>query len=46
MFLGVAGPGNEVDVRGVTVPGDRAQVLNFAATFALSFLRAKLLESS
>jgi competence/damage-inducible protein CinA-like protein len=43
IFLGVAGPGDTVDVRGVTVPGDRAQVVNFATTFALSFLRAHLL---
>ena len=42
IFLGVAGPGDAVDVRGVTVPGDRAQVLSFATTFALSFLRAHL----
>ncbi len=45
IFLGVAGPGDTVEVRGVTVPGDRAQVLNFATTFALSFLRSHLLQS-
>ncbi|MEX0875564.1 MAG: competence/damage-inducible protein A [Actinomycetota bacterium] len=45
MFLGVAGPGATVEVRGVTVPGDRAQVINFATTFALSFLRSHLLQA-
>jgi nicotinamide-nucleotide amidase len=45
MFLGIAGPGEGVEVRSVTVPGDRAQVLNFAATFALSFLRSHLLQA-
>lgn len=42
MFLGLAGAGGSVDVRSVRVPGDRAQVRQFATTFALSMLRNHL----
>ena len=43
MSLGLAGPGF-AEARSVRVPGDRAQVRAFAATFALSMLRNHLLE--
>jgi nicotinamide-nucleotide amidase len=43
MCLGLAGPGGLADARSVRVPGDRAQVRSFAATFALSMLRTHLL---
>jgi PncC family amidohydrolase len=42
MYLALAGLGDVVDSRGVRVPGDRAQVRDFATTFALSLLRNHL----
>jgi nicotinamide-nucleotide amidase len=42
MYLGLAGLNGVVEVRGVRVPGDRAQVREFATTFALSLLRQHL----
>jgi nicotinamide-nucleotide amidase len=45
MSLGLAGPGF-AEARTVRVPGDRAQVRAFAATFALSFLRTHLLDQT
>jgi nicotinamide mononucleotide (NMN) deamidase PncC len=42
MFLGLAGLGGSLEARAVRVPGDRAQVCQFATTFALSLLRAHL----
>lgn len=42
MYLGLAGLGDVVQARGVRVPGDRAQVRQFATTFALSMLRQHL----
>jgi nicotinamide-nucleotide amidase len=42
MYLGLAGLGDTLDARGVRVPGDRAQVREFATTFALSMLRQHL----
>jgi nicotinamide-nucleotide amidase len=41
IFLALATP-EDVAVRGVRVPGDRAQVRQFATTFALSMLRSHL----
>jgi nicotinamide-nucleotide amidase len=46
MCLGLAGPDDLVDARCIRVPGDRAQVRSFAATFALSMLRTHLLAQS
>jgi nicotinamide-nucleotide amidase len=43
MCLGIAGPGEDTEARCVRVPGDRAQVRSFAATFALNLLRTRLL---
>lgn len=45
MALGIAGPGF-AEARSIRVPGDRAQVRSFAATFALSMLRTYLLEQA
>jgi nicotinamide-nucleotide amidase len=42
MYLALAGLDGAVDSRGVRVPGDRAQVRDFATTFALSLLRNHL----
>lgn len=41
-FLAVAGTDGSVVVRGARLPGDRAQVRQFATTFALNLLRVHL----
>lgn len=41
-FLAVAGADGTVAVRGARLPGDRAQVRQFATTFALNLLRVHL----
>jgi nicotinamide-nucleotide amidase len=43
VYIGVAGPGDEVEVRRFNFPGDRARVRMFAAQGALDLLRRKLL---
>jgi PncC family amidohydrolase len=43
VFVGIAGPGDEVVVRRFNFPGDRARVRMFSAQGALDLLRRKLL---
>lgn len=44
-FLACAGPGETIQVVGLTLPGDREQIRQFATTFAIDLLRRTLLQS-